>query len=618
MANHLIKHLLLGGALCAGSTLLLTSCVDDSYDVNKIDLTMKLGSEGLSAPLGNTEKIYLEDILDVDESVKLDANCLYYLVEDGSTDFSVKVDKVNTTFKDTHMSMNYEVVNYDKVRDQLAAEGISVPAGMPLPIAADFVTDEAEAEGNQSIDFKIKDINDVSFVESIAVTPTPVTLKLYKQNSSDNVTLGIKTVKGLIISIPKALHVGNYDKSKWELTEATGNATHHVLKQIGTLTLNNVAEVDLCNLTLDRVDLNRAIGSSKEIVLAGDEANITLAGKVTFGNYGNRQFNMNEGDYASVRLDIKVGNNNQLTANTVTGKFCPAINPTVNDINIAESLPDFLKDKEVRIAASNPTLRFTSYMTKIPVGINLSGILTSVMEDGNNPDPVRLPTMSMEAKQNNTVYYYQGTAPYDPQYPESAAKEPNKAKVANLSSLIEQLPDRIKVDLSNGKVSVQDKVYTIELGRNYEAYAEYSVFVPFEFNDGLKIVYNDSTSSLHDDLKDLKSNGTLKVSANVLNTIPLGLVVGLEARDVNGNVIPGITFTEATAAAGDGTNEKASTIELVAKLQHEDDLSKIDRIHFKVRAESVNSDSHSLVSTQYLKLNDIKVRVEGGVIADFN
>lgn len=339
MANLFIKHLLLGSAMCAGSALLLTSCIDDSYDVNKIDLTMKLGSEGLSAPLGNTEKIYLDDILSVDESVKLDANNLYYLVEDGTTHFSVKVDQVNTTFNDTHMSMNYEVVNYEKVREQLAAEGINVPAGTPLPIAANFVTEEAEAEGNQSIDFKVKDINDVSFVESIAVTPTPITLKLYKENSSSNVALGIRTVKGLTIKIPKVLHVGGYDKTKWELTEATGNATHHVLKQKGTLTLNNVAEVDLCNLSLDRVDLNRSIGSSKEIVLSGDEANIALAGKVTFGNYSNRQFEMHEGDYASVRLEIKVGNNNQLTANTVTGKFCPSINPTVNDINIAESCP---------------------------------------------------------------------------------------------------------------------------------------------------------------------------------------------------------------------------------------------------------------------------------------
>lgn len=615
MANFLLKHLLLGGAICAGSTLLLTSCVDDSYDVNKIDLTMKLGSEGLSAPLGNTEKIYLDDILDVDESVKLDANNLYYLVEDGTTHFNVKVDKVNTTFNDTHMSMNYEVVNYDKVREQLAAEGINVPAGTPLPIAANFVTDEAEAEGNQSIDFTINNINDVSFVESIAVTKTPVMLKLYKQNSSDNVKLGIKTVRGLVITIPKVLHVSDYDQTKWELVEATGNATHHQLKQKGTLTLNNVAEVDLCNLSLDRVDLNRSIDASKKITLTGDDANISLTGKVTFGNNANQQFEMHEGDYASVRLDIKVGNNNQLTANTVTGKFCPAINPTVNDINIAESLPDFLKDDEVRIAASNPTLRFTSDLTNIPVGVNLSGTLTSDFGGVATNRYVNLPTTSMEANQNNTVYYYQGAAPYDPEGKRTATDE---AVVANLGSLIERLPESIKVDLSNGKVNVQDKLYTVELGRNYEANAAYSVFVPFEFNGGLVIVYNDSTSSLHDDLKDLKSNGTLKVSANVLNTIPLGLVVELEARDVNGQLIPGITFTQATVVAGDGVNETASPIELTAKLKFEDDLSKIDRIHFKVRAASASRDSQSLVSTQYLKLNDIKVRVEGGVIADFN
>lgn len=216
---------------------------------------------------------------------------------------------------------------------------------------------------------------------------------------------------------------------------------------------------------------------------------------------------------------------------------------------------------------------------------------------------------------NNTVYYYQGAAPYDPEGERVAT---DQAQVTNLSSLIEKLPESIKVDLSNGKVNVQNKLYTIELGRNYEANAAYSVFVPFEFNGGLTIVYNDSTSSMHDDLKDLKSNGTLKVTANVLNTIPLGLVIGLEARDVNGDVIPGITFTEATAEAGDGTNEKASALTLSAKLTHEDDLSKIDRIYFKVRAESGNNGNHKLVSTQYLKLNDIKVRVEGGVIADFN
>lgn len=45
------------GAVCAGSVLLTTGCVDSDYDLDNIDLTMGLGSEGLSVKLGNTEKV---------------------------------------------------------------------------------------------------------------------------------------------------------------------------------------------------------------------------------------------------------------------------------------------------------------------------------------------------------------------------------------------------------------------------------------------------------------------------------------------------------------------------------------------------------------------------------
>lgn len=60
--------------------------MDDSYDIDKVDLTMKLRTDGLGAPLGNTEKIMLDDILDIDDSeVKTDKSHLYYLVESGNT-----------------------------------------------------------------------------------------------------------------------------------------------------------------------------------------------------------------------------------------------------------------------------------------------------------------------------------------------------------------------------------------------------------------------------------------------------------------------------------------------------------------------------------------------------
>lgn len=37
----------------------------------------------------------------------------------------------------------------------------------------------------------------------------------------------------------------------------------------------------------------------------------------------------------------------------------------------------------------------------------------------------------------------------------------------------------------------------------------------------MKVVYNDSTESMHSDLKDLSATGTLEVMADAYNTIPL-------------------------------------------------------------------------------------------------
>lgn len=68
-------------ALASGVT---TSCsIDDTYDLDKeFDMTVGLGSEGLSLRLGNTEHVMLNDVLDIEDNdlVETDGQNLYYLV----------------------------------------------------------------------------------------------------------------------------------------------------------------------------------------------------------------------------------------------------------------------------------------------------------------------------------------------------------------------------------------------------------------------------------------------------------------------------------------------------------------------------------------------------------
>lgn len=166
MAHSLLKHFFLTGALCAGSALVLSSCIDDSYDLDKVDLTMGLGSDGLSVTLGNTEKIRLGDLLDLDESVKLDGKNTFYLVEDGNTNFDVKVDKVHTNLNSTTLKTNEKVLSYEKARQQLESLGISIPTGgvLPIPAGQSFTSG---AEGDESIDFKVNGITGISHINTL-------------------------------------------------------------------------------------------------------------------------------------------------------------------------------------------------------------------------------------------------------------------------------------------------------------------------------------------------------------------------------------------------------------------------------------------------------------------
>ena len=632
MANPLFKHLLVTGMLCAGTTLLFTGCIDDSYDLDKVDLTMKLNTDGLGVKLGNTDLIALADILDEDETVKTEANGLYYLVKDGTSNFNVKVDNMTTSFNDTKLDMNTPVLQYNDVFKQLQDAGIPVTEGNTLPIPADFEM-HGSAKGDQEVDFKITDVSDVKQVKTIDLQRSKVALTLTEANQPASLNLGVTRLKNIRLYLPKFLGVTDVAPG-WELKE--GNVLVYTLN--GGIYNYNRNNPEICSVYLYKVALDQTKNNGKvengSIELTPNELNVTMtAEQVFFENRAGRELSMNVGDQASVRLDIKVPNN-VLNISQVTGIFNPAIDPDNERIDVSSDLPDFLQDKEVRIVATNPTIRFHANMSTLPVGIDMRGTLTAVkengaFENGATTKVVKLDKGVMEMGRDNYVYYCnQGNTPYDPEGAKTGAA--TVENVQNIGDLITELPDYLEVNLRDNQINVKNEYYTVQLGRDYHVDADYSVFVPFEFDRGLKVVYNDSTESMHSDLKDLSATGTLEVMADAYNTIPLELLVGLKAVDVDGNELP-VEFNtaEAHVLPGDGStytmngevkqrsgSEVMTPIKITAKLDDKDLLSRIDKLCFNIHADATGS--NKLVSTQYLKLNNIKIKLNAGVIADFN
>lgn len=386
----------------------------------------------------------------------------------------------------------------------------------------------------------------------------------------------------------------------------------------------------LGSVVLDAVEMPGDRGASATNGQFDLNGSVTMTGD--FGLRANRNVSLNVGDYINVRLVItlsgNLGHDNYVNVNLkeVTGWFDPVINPETDPVDIIGDLPDFLSDPEVTIAVANPTVRFTFDMSQVPAGLDVSGRLTA-RKDGAVTTVVDMPASgkaSLDANTRSSIYFYEDRihavgekGAFDPEL-DRVVSGSNTYPATGLAELIRKLPDYIDVDLKNRHVTVQDKPYTIQLGRDYHAALDYDVLIPFNFDQGLRIVYNDSICDMNEDLKDYSAEG-LEASAVVASTIPLDLQAELVALDVNGREIPSIHIDDSRAivAASNGSDEQESAIVFDITLDDPAALKLLDKLRFRIAAEAKNAQG-SLTSLQYLQVKDMRLKLKGQVVGDFN
>lgn len=136
--------------LCAA----LTACVDDSYDLSKnVDMTMALGTNGLQFKLGSTEKIMLNDILEVDSHLKTDATRMYYYVQGGTTQTNFQIKNVSSSFNALHLLPEKTLLDY------ATATNFFSPIGGSVTIPATSVLPTLSTKGKASLKYTVKNLS---------------------------------------------------------------------------------------------------------------------------------------------------------------------------------------------------------------------------------------------------------------------------------------------------------------------------------------------------------------------------------------------------------------------------------------------------------------------------
>jgi hypothetical protein len=561
--------------------LFLGSCsVDSSYDLSKdIDLTMALGGNGLALKLGNTEKMYLRDILKTNESSLLDTITsgdnlgLYYLVESGSSNFNVNVDSIAP----------FEINPISARTNALYA----VPQDVS---GANFYKDTL-ASAKSNLNIAIPNIPvEVKEVHSVSLSNAYATIQL----STDNSKFKITSYTDLKVKLPDFVE------------SSLLNSAHEYVVSGSSETIT--IPIQTLEFPVD--------GSFGHEVLDGEiqqDGEVSLDGNIRLSTDGT--VDLSKGETVKVVFNVTFS---KISPQQITGLVDPTLNIDIDPIQIRSELPQFLKDDSVRFSVTNPTVKLSFNGENLPFPLLFKGILESrvnsqVIASVSVPQSGRV---SIPKGSTSVSYFSQASTPFDPYGVDASA---NKETVTDLNSLITKLPEQITVDFNDGKVIAdQSAEHSIYLGQDYGVGVDYEIFIPFQFDKDLQVLYNDSVVDMNKDLKDYQAEG-LTITATALNAIPLNLLVEIIPYDVDGNVISGISVESATIASGTLDSPKQTEVSVKFSPTSPAYVSEIEKLKFKFTASASDlATGEVLLSTQYIQMNDLRIKLNGTIITNFN
>lgn len=585
--NFFEKKKSLRGSVVLLSTLLLggmtTSCVDSSFDFDK-DFDWTINTGYLAFPVGNTDTIFLDNIIELDEGDDLQivpdpngngVSGEYHLIKDGEIDkASANVDMVTVGGSTTHID---PIVAADENSEVSASGKITTQISQTGDVKADAV----------DIDNAIKELESLK-----AAVPASLTLSLKLEGNLD-----FSTISGsLKVKFPPFL----------VFNDPAVNAENEIQIPCSELRLN-APYVRTLQVTGYRFDgglsvVDNAVHLNEQVVITG-ETNVQLPSGGQVGSGVKLQI------VPTVLLA-------DMSVNEATGIIQPEIDATKTTVEIS-NLPDFLNDDETSLSISNPVILFSAF-NPLNAPVDLTGKMWGKKEDGTvisgsevkfgagNTDPVLL-----QPGNNLIALSRLGTG---------GPSGSQNIIVPDINNLITKIPDVVEVEMQ--PAVNYDKYYTVSLGHKYEVSGNYNIDIPLSFEEGLNIVYTDSAEDLNSDLEDLDFEEAA-IEFDAINTIPLELEVKAEnvtPLDINKQPISDIKVEVegGIKASADGKASTRQTLLIKMTEQVKGAMSRLDGIRFRVTAVPGQAIGITLRSDQWMQLENIKVKVPKGINIDLN
>lgn len=579
-------------ALFVAGALVFTGCSDSDYDFGNIDSTIGIGSDGLQIPVSTTENIKLGDILELEENGSV--------VEAANGDYVFRQDGGN-------------VAPVHPFIDKIVVWKKSEPIITPVPVG---VVSPTRTKGVRRNDSYVGDISGVGYLVEFhykgekpadviemkkAELKAPVTLRL---KFDDNIKRSIQKFQELSLTFPNYMELAD----NGSLMTPTVNGRKVVFNDVPT-SKDLVVKVNI--KAIDFKAKQEYPGSSIKI----NGKDVELDGFIVLNV--SAPYTGSAADAGNVGGEITCAyENDKFTIEAATGRFNPDI--ALNDLGDVDitGVPDFLKDGNVVADLYNPQISLD-----ISNDMQVDGIVNGTIKafkNGRETASVDVEGIRVTGGKTTHVCICRrgnGVEGYDQVITKS-----------NLSDLIKIIPDNIKFTATATADSKKEGRF--ELGHTYVIQPSYHVDAPLAFAENAVIEYRDTLDGWHDDIKDMKlaDGAYLLATANVTSCVPAYMSLDVIPVDADKKELKGIEVQlvqKDVKASADGVESQTSPLEVKIMQTDDDAMKRLDGLVLIVAGKAsgegnavtgitLNAQKHTL------KLTDIKIKMVGKVIGDFN
>lgn len=548
---------LLSGMAMLSAAVSVTSCLNEDYDLTK-DIDTNISIDGdISAPLGNSEFILVDDFLnlgnDAADVLKTDASGNYYVSVTGRGSSS-DVELPFLSFSDELVTDGGYIARIRKSELPLPSSGM-VPA---TPYTKHFNVSSTPMTVNEDVPHEIRAVKDaeVSGVVNISLT----------------VTTGKATLSDLIIDFPEYLEFADVKDAGLNFNP-DGNLLTIKRPQISTMAKNyylNVVGIDF-----DKIPSGQGFLPSQHKIVLNDEIKLSAFDvNAVLSDLGTTVEAIPNEIVADIDISIS-----SLIVKTALVKVDPdiVIDPFISNVG---ELPDFLSGDDVVMDLYNPVLKL-NIDNHTPLKLNLNADImsykgadhrTAHVGNANGGEAIALTPSGM-----NRLYVSKTG--------EGVPAGFSSVVVPDFSSLISIVPDRIGVE--NIDVEAADEFVTLTSGGRYNVVYDFELAAALAFGKDVKIVYSTDFTGWNETFNPNDESFALEirdadVKFDFVNMIPMTISLDAAAIDVDGNVIPGIKVT----LNGDipaGSVEKPSTSALTLNLEGSaEQMRKLDGLRLNL------------------------------------